>query len=181
MRVFKTSMAGLLIIEPVVHEDDRGQFYESFNADRFAAATGSRPCFVQDNHSISRRRVLRGLHYQLPPYAQEKLVRVVVGTVFDVAVDLRRESPSFGEWHGTFLSAQNKLQAWIPAGFAHGFCVVSETAELIYKCTASYVPESERCIAWNDPMVRIKWPIEGAPVLSDRDRCGVRLEDAEVF
>lgn len=180
MKVIRTPIDGLLVIEPTVFGDDRGYFYESFNAARFADLTGVRLDFVQDNHSRSARHVLRGLHYQIKQ-PQGKLVRVVNGSVFDVAVDLRKSSATFGKWFGVELSAENKRQFWIPPGFAHGFAVTSEFAEFLYKTTDYYAPEHERSIAWNDPAVGIEWPVEGAPLLSAKDRNGVALADAEVF
>ncbi|WP_312444843.1 dTDP-4-dehydrorhamnose 3,5-epimerase, partial [Stutzerimonas kunmingensis] len=155
-------------------------FYESFNAAAFEAATGLKRQFVQDNHSKSQRGVLRGLHYQIQQ-PQGKLVRVVAGEVFDVAVDLRKSSPSFGRWFGTHLSAQNQHQLWIPEGFAHGFVVLSETAEFLYKTTDYYAPEHERSLLWNDPELGIEWPFDEAPQLSAKDQAGKRLSDAELF
>ncbi|MBU0838855.1 MAG: dTDP-4-dehydrorhamnose 3,5-epimerase, partial [Gammaproteobacteria bacterium] len=154
--------------------------YESFNAAAFEAATGLKRQFVQDNHSKSQRGVLRGLHYQIQQ-PQGKLVRVVAGEVFDVAVDLRKSSPSFGRWFGTHLSAQNQHQLWIPEGFAHGFVVLSETAEFLYKTTDYYAPEHERSLLWNDPELGIEWPFDEAPQLSAKDQAGKRLSDAELF
>ena len=180
MKVITTPIEGLLVIEPTVFGDHRGFFYESFNAQRFAELTGVQLPFVQDNHSRSARGVLRGMHYQIQQ-AQGKLVRVTAGSVFDVAVDLRRSSPTFGQWHGLELSAENKRQFWIPPGFAHGFAVTSEFAEFLYKTTDYYAPEHERSIAWNDPAIGIEWPVDGAPLLSAKDRNGVPLADAEVF
>ncbi|HBZ98697.1 MAG TPA: dTDP-4-dehydrorhamnose 3,5-epimerase, partial [Pseudomonas sp.] len=157
MKVVETSIPDVLIIEPKVFGDERGFFYESFNAAAFEAATGLKRQFVQDNHSKSQRGVLRGLHYQIQQ-PQGKLVRVVAGEVFDVAVDLRKSSPSFGRWFGTHLSAQNQRQLWIPEGFAHGFVVLSESAEFLYKTTDYYAPEHERSLLWNDPELGIQWP-----------------------
>ncbi|HRH77118.1 MAG TPA: dTDP-4-dehydrorhamnose 3,5-epimerase, partial [Cellvibrionaceae bacterium] len=168
------------IIEPKVFGDARGFFYESFNDRAFAEGTGVNVQFVQDNHSKSARNVLRGLHYQLQQ-AQGKLVRVVQGEVWDVAVDIRRSSPTFGKWVGVILSAENNCQLWVPAGFAHGFVVLSETAEFLYKTTDYYAPAHERCIAWNDPTLAIEWPIEGAPSLSTKDAQGVAFKDADYF
>ena len=159
-----------MIIEPKVFGDERGFFFESFNARQFREATGVDLPFVQDNHSRSACNVLRGLHYQLPPKAQGKLVRVVAGEVFDVAVDIRRGSPTFGRWVGAVLSAENKRQLWIPPGFAHGFVTLSEFAEFLYKTTDYYSPEHERAIAWNDPAIAIAWPMQGAPLLSGKDQ-----------
>jgi dTDP-4-dehydrorhamnose 3,5-epimerase len=164
-----------------VFGDERGFFFESFNDKVFMAAVGGPVAFVQDNHSRSSRGVLRGLHYQLPPHAQGKLVRVVRGEVFDVAVDIRAGSPTFGRWVGEVLSEQNKRQLWIPPGFAHGFVTLSETADFLYKTTDFYAPQAERCIAWNDPAISIRWPYEGTPLVSAKDAQGVALGAAEVF
>ncbi len=180
MKVVETSIPDVLIIEPKVFGDERGFFYESFNAAAFEAATGLKRQFVQDNHSKSQRGVLRGLHYQIQQ-PQGKLVRVVAGEVFDVAVDLRKSSPSFGRWVGTHLSAQNQHQLWIPEGFAHGFVVLSETAEFLYKTTDYYAPEHERSLLWNDPELGIEWPFDEAPQLSAKDQAGKLLRDAELF
>jgi dTDP-4-dehydrorhamnose 3,5-epimerase len=182
MKVIPTAIPGALIIEPKVFGDARGFFYESFNQQAFDAATGTRFSFVQDNHSRSAKGVLRGLHYQLAPRAQGKLVRVVRGAVFDVAVDLRRSSPTFGQWVGAELSEENQRQFWIPPGFAHGFLVLSESADFLYKTTDYYSPEHERCIAWDDPAIGISWPDAGlAPQLSAKDQQGRALAQAEVF
>lgn len=182
MKVTPLAIPDVLLLEPKVFGDARGFFFESYNARTFAAATGLRPDFVQDNHSKSRRGVLRGLHYQLPPQAQGKLVRVVQGEVFDVAVDIRRASPTFGRWVGAVLSADNQQQLWIPPGFAHGFLTLSETAEFLYKTTDFYTPAAERCILWNDPLIGIDWPQTGAsPSLSEKDLQGVTLACADVF
>lgn len=181
MQIKKLAIPDVILIEPRVFGDDRGFFLESYNARAFELATGQAFDFVQDNHSRSMRGVLRGLHYQLPPHAQGKLVRVVQGEVFDVAVDIRRGSPTFGKWVGATLSADNKCQMWIPPGFAHGFLTVSDSAEFLYKTTDYYAPESERCIAWNDPEIGIQWPIATAPLLSAKDAEGVALRNAEVF
>ncbi|WP_320893155.1 dTDP-4-dehydrorhamnose 3,5-epimerase [Stutzerimonas stutzeri] len=180
MKVVETSIPDVLIIEPKVFGDERGFFYESFNAAAFEAATGLKRQFVQDNHSKSQRGVLRGLHYQIQQ-PQGKLVRVVAGEVFDVAVDLRKSSPSFGRWFGTHLSAQNQRQLWIPEGFAHGFVVLSESAEFLYKTTDYYAPEHERSLLWNDPELGIEWPFDEPPQLSAKDQAGKRLSDAELF
>ncbi|MGE4406258.1 dTDP-4-dehydrorhamnose 3,5-epimerase [Pseudomonas sp.] len=180
MKVIETSLPDVLIIEPRVFGDERGFFYESFNAAAFEAATGLKRQFVQDNHSKSQRGVLRGLHYQIRQ-PQGKLVRVVAGEVFDVAVDLRRSSPSFGRWVGTRLSAQNQRQLWIPEGFAHGFVVLSESAEFLYKTTDYYAPEHERSLLWNDPALGIQWPIDEPPQLSAKDQAGKPLSEAELF
>ncbi len=180
MKTIETSIPDVLIIEPKVFGDERGFFYESFNAAAFEAATGLRRQFVQDNHSKSQRGVLRGLHYQIQQ-PQGKLVRVVAGEVFDVAVDLRKSSPSFGLWVGTHLSAQNQRQLWIPEGFAHGFVVLSESAEFLYKTTDYYAPEHERSLLWNDPELGIEWPFDEPPQLSAKDQAGKCLSDAELF
>ena len=182
MKVIPTAIADVLIIEPRVFGDARGFFYESFNQQAFDAATGTRLPFVQDNHSRSSRGVLRGLHYQLAPRAQGKLVRVVRGSVFDVAVDIRRSSPTFGQWAGVELSEDNHRQLWIPPGFAHGFLVLSESADFLYKTTDYYSPEHERSIAWDDPAIGVAWPDVGlAPQLSAKDQQGKALAQAEVF
>jgi len=180
MKVVETSIPDVLIIEPKVFGDERGFFYESFNAAAFEAATGLKRQFVQDNHSKSQRGVLRGLHYQIQQ-PQGKLVRVVAGEVFDVAVDLRKSSPSFGRWTGVLLNAENKRQLWIPEGFAHGFVVLSETAEFLYKTTDYYAPEHERSLLWNDPELGIDWPLDTPPQLSAKDQAGKLLRDAELF
>ncbi len=180
MKVVETSIPDVLIIEPKVFGDERGFFYESFTAAAFEAATGLKRQFVQDNHSKSQRGVLRGLHYQIQQ-PQGKLVRVVAGEVFDVAVDLRKSSPSFGRWFGTHLSAQNQRQLWIPEGFAHGFVVLSGSAEFLYKTTDYYAPEHERSLLWNDPELGIQWPFDEAPQLSAKDQAGKLLRDAELF
>ena len=169
----------VLLIEPKVFGDERGFFFESFNQKAFNELTGLDVQFVQDNHSRSAKNVLRGLHYQLPPKAQGKLVRVVVGEVFDVAVDIRKDSPTFGKWVGEVLSADNKRQLWIPPGFAHGFLVLSEAAEFLYKTTDYYAPELERSIAWDDPEVAVCWPMSGLPVVSAKDRAGSPLRHSE--
>jgi dTDP-4-dehydrorhamnose 3,5-epimerase len=180
MKVVATAIPGLLLLAPTIHEDERGFFFESFNQKRFEAATGLNIRFVQDNHSRSVKRVLRGLHYQIRR-PQGKLLRVTAGEVFDVAVDLRRSSPTFGKFAGIVLSAENKKQLWIPEGFAHGYLVLSEAAEVLYKTTDYYAPEHERCLIWNDPEVGIDWPKDGAPILSAKDRLGLPLGKAEVF
>jgi dTDP-4-dehydrorhamnose 3,5-epimerase len=180
MNVVPTDLPDVLILEPKVFGDERGFFLESFNLRGFGQATGVKADFVQDNHSRSRRGVLRGLHYQVRQ-PQGKLVRVVAGEVFDVAVDLRRSSPAFGRWTGTRLSAENKRMMWIPAGFAHGFLVLSESADFLYKTTDYYAPEHERCVLWNDPEVGIRWPLEGEPVLAPKDQAGRPLKEAETF
>lgn len=175
MKVTSLAIPDVLLIEPKVFGDARGFFYESFNQRAFAEATGLDVNFVQDNHSRSARNVLRGLHYQLVPRAQGKLVRVVAGEVFDVAVDIRPESPTFGRWVGQHLSAENKCQLWIPAGLAHGFVVMSETAEFLYKTTDYWAPEFERCIRWDDPDLAIDWPLDGAPLVSAKDALGANF------
>lgn len=180
MNVIKTNLPEVLIIEPRVFGDDRGFFFESFNAKKFAALSGIDTPFVQDNHSLSAKNVLRGLHYQIHQ-AQGKLVRVVSGEVFDVAVDIRKSSPYFGQWSGTVLSEKNKRQLWIPPGFAHGFIVMSDSAEFLYKTTDYWAPEHERCLHWNDPAVGIEWPLDAAPLMSAKDQQGRLLADAEVF
>lgn len=180
MQAIETGIPGLLILEPRVFGDTRGFFFESFNQRRFEELTGAREPFVQDNHSRSARNVLRGLHYQIRQ-PQGKLVRVVAGEVYDVAVDVRRSSPTFGKWLGTRLSAENKKMLWIPAGFAHGFVVLSEYAEFLYKTTDYWAPEHERCIIWNDGDLAIDWPLQGAPLLSPKDAAGKRFGEAEVF
>ncbi|HYT15018.1 MAG TPA: dTDP-4-dehydrorhamnose 3,5-epimerase [Burkholderiales bacterium] len=180
MKVTPTDLPGVLLIEPRVFGDARGFFFESWNEREFER-TGIRARFVQDNHSRSGRGVLRGLHYQIRR-PQSKLVRVVAGEIFDVAADIRRSSPTFGRWEGVRLKAESYKMLWIPAGFAHGFCVLSEFAEVLYKATDYYAPEDERCILWNDPELNIDWPLPGgAPELSAKDAAGARLRDAEVF
>jgi dTDP-4-dehydrorhamnose 3,5-epimerase len=175
-----TSIPGVLIIEPEIFGDDRGFFFESFNERRFAELTGVTARFVQDNHSRSVRNVLRGLHYQIRQ-PQGKLVRVAAGEVFDVAVDVRKSSPDFGRWVGITLSADNKRAVWIPPGFAHGFAVTSNSAEVLYKTTDYWAPEHERSILWNDPAIGIAWPLDGTPILSAKDQVANLLHDAEVF
>ncbi|MGK5075916.1 dTDP-4-dehydrorhamnose 3,5-epimerase [Janthinobacterium sp. ZB1P44] len=180
MQIQKTAIADVLLIESTVFGDDRGFFYESFNQRRFQELTGVVTNFVQDNHSKSARNVLRGLHYQVEQ-TQGKLVRVVAGAVFDVAVDLRKSSPTFGHWVGVVLSAENKRQLWVPPGFAHGFMVTSDSAEFLYKTTDYWAQQFERTLQWNDPAIGIEWPLEGSPLLSSKDAAGVLLADAEVF
>ena len=175
MKVTALAIPDVLLFEPKVFGDERGFFFESFNQQRFNAATGLDLQFVQDNHSKSAKGVLRGLHYQLPPKAQGKLVRVVAGEVFDVALDIRKDSLTFGKWVGEHLSADNKRQLWIPPGLAHGFVVLSDSAEFLYKTTDYYAPEMERCIRWDDPDLAIDWPIGGEPVLSGKDALGGRF------
>ncbi|MEH8196724.1 dTDP-4-dehydrorhamnose 3,5-epimerase [Aeromonas allosaccharophila] len=181
MNVIKTSIPDVLIFEPKVFGDERGFFFESFNHKLFEEAVGYPVTFVQDNHSKSSKGVLRGLHYQLPPHAQGKLVRCVAGEVFDVAVDIRKSSPTFGQWVGVHLSGENKRQLWIPEGFAHGFVTLSESAEFLYKTTNYYAPQCEGSICWNDPQVGIEWPIEGEVRLSKKDQEAVSLQLAKVF
>lgn len=181
MKVIETALPEVLILEPQVFGDERGFFFESFNARCFAEATGLQRDFVQDNHSRSARGVLRGLHYQLQQ-AQGKLVRVSAGEVYDVAVDVRRSSANFGKWVGVHLSAENKRQLWVPEGFAHGFLVLSDYAEFLYKTTDYYAPAHERCIYWDDAQLAIDWPLDGlTPQLSLKDQQGVSLSEAETF
>lgn len=180
MRVTQTAISDVQVIEPQVFVDERGFFYESFNARRFAELTGVRASFVQDNLSRSSQNVLRGLHYQVQN-PQGKLVQVMAGEVFDVAVDLRQSSPTFGRWVGTTLSAANRLQHWIPPGFAHGFLVTSASADVLYKTTAYFAPEYERTIRWHDAAIGIQWPLQGQPVLSAKDLRAGALKDAELF
>lgn len=179
MKVTATGIAEVKLIEPTVFEDSRGLFFESYNQRAFADA-GIQELFVQDNQSLSKRRVLRGLHYQVQQ-PQGKLVRCVSGEIFDVAVDLRRGSATFGRWEGRHLSASNRRMLWIPAGFAHGFLTLSAAAEVLYKATAFYSPRHERTILWNDPQIHIDWPLDGEPVLSEKDRAGLLLKNAEVY
>lgn len=180
MNIVRTAIPEVLIIEPKVFGDARGYFYESFNQRAFNEATGTNYSFVQDNHSRSAKGVLRGLHYQIQQ-PQGKLVRVVSGAVFDVAVDIRQGSATFGKWVGVELSADNHRQLWVPPGFAHGFLVLSETADFLYKTTEYYAPEHERCIVWNDPEIAIQWPVGFLPQLSAKDKVGAKLSAAEVF
>ena len=180
MNVNATELPGVLIIEPKVFGDERGFFYESFNARDFAQASGLELQFVQDNHSRSQKGVLRGLHYQVE-HAQGKLVRVTAGEVLDVAEDIRRSSPHFGKWASVRLSAENNRQLWIPPGFAHGFVVLSEYAEFLYKTTDYYTPSAERCIRWDDPELSIDWQLAGPPTLSAKDQNGKNLKDADLF
>ena len=180
MNVIATAIPEVLIIEPKVFGDARGFFYESFNQQAFNEATGTDHQFVQDNHSRSTKGVLRGLHYQIQQ-PQGKLVRVARGSVFDVAVDVRKSSPTFGQWVGVELSEDNHRQLWVPPGFAHGFLVTSESADFLYKTTDYYAPAHERCIAWNDLDIGIDWPVDLQPSLSAKDQLGQRLQDAEVF
>lgn len=178
--VTPTALPEVLVLEPRVFGDARGFFYESFNARDFAQATGLQVDFVQDNHSKSARGVLRGLHYQIE-HAQGKLVRVVQGEVFDVTVDLRRSSPTFGQWQGVHLSADNHKQLWVPPGFAHGFVVLSESAEFLYKTTDYWYAEHERSLLWNDPAVGINWPIDFEPQLAAKDAAGKTLAQADLY
>lgn len=181
MKVTSLAIPEVLLIEPQVFGDDRGWFMEAFNAQRFAEATGCSKSFLQDNQSLSAHGVLRGLHYQIGAHPQDKLVRVLSGEIFDVAVDIRRGSPTFGQWVGATLSAQNKHQLWVPVGFAHGFVVTSDSAEVLYKVTAPYDKAGERSIRWDDPQLAIDWPISAAPVLSPKDADAPSLEQAQIF
>lgn len=181
MKIIDTTIPDVKIIEPAVFGDDRGFFFESFNQKRFEEAIGHPVSFVQDNHSRSSRGVLRGLHYQLPPYAQGKLVRCVAGEVFDVAVDIRKSSPTFGQWVGVELSAENKRQLWIPEGFAHGFVTLSEHAEFLYKTTNYYAPDHERNIIWNDAELGIDWMLDSTPSLSGKDMQACTFSTAQLF
>lgn len=182
MKVVPTAIPEIKLFKPTIHRDGRGLFVESFRQDIFNQATGTNHEFIQDNHSRSSKGVLRGLHYQLPPHAQGKLVRVISGAVFDVAVDIRRSSPSFGQWVGAELSAENHHQLWIPPGFAHGFVVLSDTADLVYKATAYYAPESDRGLLWNDPDIAIAWPqLDIEFSLSEKDRNQPVFKQAELF
>lgn len=180
MQIIRTDIPDVLVMEPRVFGDERGFFFESFNQRSWKEATGMDTVFVQDNHSRSVNNVLRGLHYQIQ-HPQGKLVRVIAGEVFDVAVDIRKNSPSFGKWVGVALSAVNKRHLWVPPGFAHGFLVVSDVAEFIYKTTDYWYPEYERSIAWNDPDLAIGWPIDGKPLLARKDAEGCSFRLAEVF
>ncbi|KQP17280.1 dTDP-4-dehydrorhamnose 3,5-epimerase [Pseudorhodoferax sp. Leaf265] len=180
MKIVPTDIPDVVIIEPQVFGDSRGFFLESFNSQQFESTLGRRVDFVQDNHSRSAKGVLRGLHYQIQR-PQGKLVRVVRGAVFDVAVDVRRSSPTFGRWVGVELTEDNQRQLWIPEGFAHGFLVLSDVADFLYKTSEYYAPEHERCIAWNDPAIGIDWPLEGLPNLSAKDQRGLPLTDADQF
>jgi dTDP-4-dehydrorhamnose 3,5-epimerase len=180
MKPVATSLEPVIVVEPAVFGDERGWFYESWNEKRFSEIVGRDVRFVQDNHSFSTRGILRGLHYQIRQ-PQGKLVRVVAGEVFDVAVDLRRSSPTFGRWTGERLSAANRRMMWIPEGFAHGFVVLSESAEFLYKATDFYAPQHERTLLWNDPALGIDWQFEGTPLLKPKDAAGKRLAEAETF
>jgi dTDP-4-dehydrorhamnose 3,5-epimerase len=181
MAFTRTAIPDVIVFEPRVFGDERGFFFESFNEREFVEAVGRRVDFVQDNHSRSRKGVLRGLHYQLAPHAQGKLVRVTQGEVFDVAVDIRKDSPTFGRWVGDVLSESNKKQLWIPPGFAHGFVTLSESADFLYKTTDFYAPPAERCIRWNDPAIGIRWPEVGEPLVSAKDAQGLPLSEAAIF
>jgi dTDP-4-dehydrorhamnose 3,5-epimerase len=180
MKVHRLDIPEVVVIEPTVFGDDRGFFFESFNQRRFDDAIGTQACFVQDNHSRSSKGVLRGLHYQIQQ-AQGKLVRVIAGEIYDVAVDIRRGSPTFGKWVAEVLSAETKRQLWVPAGFAHGFLVLSDVAEVLYKTTDYYESKFERSILWNDSALNIPWPLQGEPLLSAKDKQGVLFADAEVY
>lgn len=180
MQITQTKISDLLIIEPQVFGDERGFFFESFNTKLFQEKTGLNLNFVQDNHSKSCQNVLRGLHYQIQQ-PQAKLVRVISGKILDVAVDIRKNSPTFGKWVGEILSAENKKQIYVPEGFAHGFLVISEFAEVLYKTTDYYAPQHERCIIWNDPDININWSLDKSPILSQKDQLGKLLKDAEIF
>ncbi len=180
MKVQPTEIPDVLLVEPKVFGDDRGFFYESFNQRNWKEVTGLDTAFVQDNHSRSSKGVLRGIHYQIQQ-SQGKLVRVVVGEVYDVAVDLRNNSPTFGQWVGRHLSAENKRMLWIPEGFGHGFLVLSDVAEFLYRTTDYWAAEHERCIIWNDPELKISWPIDSSPVLSQKDSQGLLFTQAEVY
>jgi dTDP-4-dehydrorhamnose 3,5-epimerase len=180
MKAIKTNIPEVIIFEPKVFGDERGFFFESFNQKAFLEAAGLDLHFVQDNHSKSAKNVLRGLHYQIEQ-SQGKLVRVIQGEVFDVAVDMRASSPTFGQWVGTHLSAENKLQMWIPPGFAHGFLVLSDTAEFLYKTTDFYAPQHECCVKWDDPSIGVEWPLQGIPILSAKDNQGLSLQAVQKF
>lgn len=182
MKITSTNLADVLLIEPTIFHDERGFFFESFNSQQFSQELKSSINFAQDNHSKSKNNVLRGLHYQVHQ-TQGKLVRVTSGEIFDVAVDLRKNSPQFGQWTGQVLSSNNHLQHWIPAGFAHGFLVLSDFAECLYKTTDFWAPEHERCLRWDDPQIGIQWPLpdQNAPQLSNKDALGKNLADAELF
>ena len=177
----KTAITDVVVLQPKVFGDDRGYFFEAFNQSRFRQATGCAKDFIQDNQSRSARGVLRGLHYQIGENAQDKLVRVISGEIFDVAVDIRRSSPTYGQWVGEYLSAENQRQLWVPVGFAHGFIVTSESAEVLYKITAPYDPAAERSIRWDDPQLAIDWPRTAPPLLSSKDAEAPAFADAEVF
>jgi len=180
MKITKTAIPEVLLVEPTVFGDDRGFFYESYNAKEWQELTGLQTSFVQDNHSRSAKNVLRGIHYQIQQ-PQGKLVRVVVGEVYDVAVDLRKSSPTFGQWVGERLSAESKKSLWVPEGFGHGFLVLSEFAEFLYRTTNFYAPEHERCLAWNDSTIGIDWPLDGDPLLSEKDANATAFSKAEYY
>jgi len=180
MNVIETGIPDLLVIEPSVFGDERGFFYESFNQRAWEEKTGLKTTFVQDNHSRSKHNVLRGLHYQ-ERQPQGKLTRVISGEVYDVVVDIRKNSPAFGRWEAVVLSASNKRMLWVPEGFAHGFLVLSEVAEFLYKTTAYWAPQYERTILWNDPTLNIDWPLQGEPNLSGKDKAGKKWEDVQFF
>jgi len=180
MNVIPTHIPDVLIIEPRIFGDDRGFFFESYNEKSFAEKTGISPKFVQDNHSLSLKNVLRGLHYQIQE-SQGKLVRAVSGEVLDIAVDIRRSSPTFGQWASCLLSAENKRQFWVPEGFAHGFVVLSDSAEFLYKTTNYYAPQYDRVILWNDLDLGVDWQLKGEPILSDKDKAGKRFKEADLF
>ncbi len=180
MKILPAKIPDVLIIEPQVFQDARGFFFESYNHKAFSEKTGITANFVQDNHSFSKHNILRGLHYQISQ-PQGKLVRAIAGTILDVAVDIRKNSPCFGEWVSCILSADNKRQLWVPVGFAHGFVVLSETAEVLYKTTDYYAPQHERCILWNDPDLAIDWSVTNPPIVSAKDRVGQPFKSAEVF
>jgi dTDP-4-dehydrorhamnose 3,5-epimerase len=181
MEITALALPEVKLIAPKIFRDQRGIFFESWNAASFNAAIGADIVFAQDNQSTSRRGVIRGFHYQLPPHAQGKLARCVAGEVFDVAVDLRRSSPSFGKWAGVRLSAANRLQLWIPPGFAHGFLALADDTTLLYKASAPYDPAAERAIRWDDPDLAVDWPLAGPPILSDKDEAAPRLAAADTF
>jgi dTDP-4-dehydrorhamnose 3,5-epimerase len=180
MNIIPTEISEVIILEPKIYQDDRGFFFESFNERTFAEKTGTSDRFVQDNHSSSKKGVLRGLHYQIQQ-PQGKLVRVAIGEIFDVAVDIRKNSATFGKWVGCVLTAQNKRQFWIPKGFAHGFYVLSECAEVLYKTTDYYAPQYERTLLWNDPDLAIDWSLTAEPILSAKDKAGLFFKEAELF
>lgn len=181
MKVINTAIPDVLLFEPKVFNDERGFFFESFNQKEFSELTGCRSEFVQDNHSKSTKNVLRGLHFQRGNYAQGKLIRCVAGEVYDVAVDIRKGSPTFGQWTGVILSAENKKQLWIPEGFAHGFLTLSETAEIVYKASGYYAPSAEGSILWCDEALNIAWPLSGAPILSPKDAAAPELNFASLY
>ena len=181
MKVTNTKISAVKILEPTLFEDERGYFFQSFNKKEFDEILGFEVNFVQDNHSKSKKNVLRGLHYQMPPYSQGKLIRIIKGEVYDVAVDIRKSSPTFGFWVAEKLSSENRKQLWIPNGFAHGFLTLSETAEMIYKTTDYYMPQSERSIRWNDPDLNIKWLSKGKFILSKKDQNSPSFIKAELF